>query len=69
MVKRMGTRGQNMADGDASGTDGLARLEAALDRIAQAPRPRSASPAGPDAVAERLDALIGQLREALAVEA
>ncbi len=63
-----------MADGDANEADALARLEAALDRIAQHnQRTISAPEATPGvdiaAIASRLDNLIGQLRDALEVEA
>ncbi len=64
-----------MAETDSE-ADALARLEAALDRIAQAPRRQAEPPpdgAAPDQaaseVADRLDALILQLRGALAAEA
>jgi hypothetical protein len=63
-----------MADGDANEADALARLEAALDRIAQHNQRSTPSlEAGPAvdtaAIASRLDTLIGQLRDALEVEA
>ncbi len=61
-----------MLDGDMAEADALARLETALDRIAQtAQRPAAAATTGPGAadIAGRLDALIAQLRDALAVEA
>jgi hypothetical protein len=53
-----------MADGSAHGMDDAARLEAALDRIARArPKPaRSAETADTAALAQRLDALIAELR-------
>jgi hypothetical protein len=56
-----------MLNADGSEADELARLEAALDRIAVAPRPHS-TPPDTAAVAERLDALIAQMRDALAVD-
>ena len=61
----------NMVDEEADPADALARLEAALDRIAEGarpPSPQAAEPASAE-VAERLDALIAQLRDALAGEA
>ena len=62
-----------MAEGDANEADALSRLEAALDRIAQhSQRPALAASAAPAAdtseVAGRLDSLISELRNALAIE-
>ena len=60
-----------MADADAAdaaGADALTRLEAALERIALSTRPTAAASADTSAVAERLDALIAQMRGALAEE-
>lgn len=62
-----------MVHDDASEADAIARLEAALDRIARHP-PNPTRPV-PDAapvtavVAARLDVLIAQLRDALATGA
>ena len=66
-----------MVDADTAESDALARLEAALDRIALAPRPVPSAPSAgtmqadaPDTakIAERLDILIAQLRDGLAGE-
>ena len=65
------TAEDNMMDENVDAVDALARLEAALDRIAEGSRPgpiaQVAEPAGAE-MAERLDALIAQLRGALATE-
>jgi len=52
-------------------TDAAARLEAALERIAQVARRPQIAPQGIDTtrIAARLDALIAQLRAALGVQA
>ncbi len=55
-----------MAGEEADAADSLARLEAALDRIA-AQAPKSA-PIDVAALASRLDGLIDQVRDALAAE-
>ena len=51
---------------EAEAEDGLARLEAALDRIAA--RGPAAKPVDTAELASRLDGLIDQLRDALAAE-
>lgn len=56
-----------MADEDATEADALARLEAALDRIADAARPGALPTAAVDTIVitEKMDALIVRLRDAL----
>ncbi len=47
--------------------DALARLEAALDRIASLAKPNSHPPTDAAMIAARLDTLIAQIRSALAI--
>ena len=56
-----------MAGEEADAADGLARLEAALDRIARQ-APAAKPPIDTAALASRLDGLIDQVRDALAAE-
>ncbi len=66
MVKYWMAEMVNMANGDATESDALARLDAALDRIARhRGTPLPAPSIDTAVVAARLDALIGQIRDAL----
>ncbi len=56
-----------MAGEETDAADGLARLEAALDRIARQ-APAAKPPVDTAALASRLDGLIDQVRDALAAE-